>query len=134
MCSLQDGSLSWQWSLKTGYTISLVYIFALGLLIYDSLIHVATFSFSLSQAPQCEHAFCSACIHEWLTRQPTCPVDRNPITPNQLKPVPRILRNLLSRLMISCDNASHGCPAVVKLDMLQAHIQVHTHCQIRTDR
>ena len=32
------------------------------------------------QAPECEHAFCAACIKEWLNRQRTCPVDRNPIT------------------------------------------------------
>lgn len=51
----------------------------------------------LQQAPNCEHAFCSACIHEWLSRQPTCPVDRQTITPPQLRPVPRILRNLLYR-------------------------------------
>lgn len=75
--------------------------------------------FFSAQAPQCEHAFCSGCIHEWLTRQPSCPVDRNNITPNQLKPVPRITRNLLSRLYINCDNASFGCtglyPAVMCL-------------------
>ncbi|KAJ8320414.1 hypothetical protein KUTeg_002001 [Tegillarca granosa] len=64
------------------------------------------------QAPQCEHAFCGGCIQEWLTRQPTCPVDRNPITPNQLKPVPRILRNLLSRLQLTCDNAAYGCTVI----------------------
>ncbi|CAG5130714.1 unnamed protein product [Candidula unifasciata] len=75
------------------------------------------------QAPQCEHAFCSACIHEWLTRQPTCPVDRSAITPNQLKSVPRILRNLLSRLTISCDNKLHGCLVIVKLDALPSHLQ-----------
>ncbi|XP_059167222.1 E3 ubiquitin-protein ligase NRDP1-like [Physella acuta] len=75
------------------------------------------------QAPQCEHAFCSACIHEWLTRQPTCPVDRSAITPNQLKSVPRILRNLLSRLTICCDNKSYGCSVVMKLDALPNHLQ-----------
>ncbi|BFZ22120.1 hypothetical protein BsWGS_25159 [Bradybaena similaris] len=75
------------------------------------------------QAPQCEHAFCSSCIHEWLTRQPTCPVDRSAITPNQLKSVPRILRNLLSRLTISCDNKLYGCLAMVKLDSLPSHLQ-----------
>ena len=73
----------------------------------------------LLKAPQCEHAFCSGCIHEWLTRQPSCPVDRNNITPNQLKPVPRITRNLLSRLYISCDNASFGCTGkIVHVELL----------------
>ncbi|KAK2153764.1 hypothetical protein LSH36_287g05027 [Paralvinella palmiformis] len=79
------------------------------------------------QAPQCEHAFCASCINEWLTRQPTCPVDRNPITPNQLKPVPRITRNLLSRLFIACDNASYGCTSIIRLDMLQSHLQECEH-------
>ncbi|KAL3854653.1 hypothetical protein ACJMK2_013913 [Sinanodonta woodiana] len=74
----------------------------------------------LSQA----HAFCGSCIHKWLTRQPTCPVDRNPITPNQLKPVPH---NLLSRLQITCENAVYGCTAVIKLDMLAAHLSECEH-------
>lgn len=72
------------------------------------------------QAPACEHAFCSTCIHEWISRQPTCPVDRQSIT--QLRPVPRILRNLLSRLSITCDNSIYGCTAVVKLDALTNHL------------
>ncbi|KAF8767868.1 E3 ubiquitin-protein ligase NRDP1 like protein [Argiope bruennichi] len=73
------------------------------------------------QAPLCEHAFCKACINEWLSRQFSCPVDRQSITPNELKPVPRILRNLLSRLLIACTNASLGCTAVVKLERLEIH-------------
>uniref|UniRef100_A0A0A9YEL2 E3 ubiquitin-protein ligase NRDP1 n=2 Tax=Lygus hesperus TaxID=30085 RepID=A0A0A9YEL2_LYGHE len=72
------------------------------------------------QAPACEHAFCSACIHEWISRQPTCPVDRQSLT--QLRPVPRILRNLLSRLSITCENAIYGCQAILKLDALSSHL------------
>jgi hypothetical protein len=45
----------------------------------------------------CEHAFCNACISEWLRLRPTCPVDRLEFTHSQLKPVPRILKNLLAR-------------------------------------
>ncbi|XP_072940359.1 E3 ubiquitin-protein ligase NRDP1 isoform X1 [Epargyreus clarus] len=74
------------------------------------------------QAPACEHAFCRACITEWISRQPTCPVDRQAVTASQLRPVPRILRNLLSRLCTSCDNAPHGCIAVLKLDSLASHL------------
>lgn len=74
------------------------------------------------QTPSCEHAFCSSCISEWLTQQSTCPVDRNPVAQHQLRPVPRILRNLLGRLLIACDNASLGCAVVVRLDALPAHI------------
>ncbi|XP_039285975.1 E3 ubiquitin-protein ligase NRDP1 isoform X2 [Nilaparvata lugens] len=74
------------------------------------------------QAPTCEHAFCRACIIEWISRQPTCPIDRQTITSAQLRPVPRILRNLLSRLCIVCDNASYGCSAMIKLDSLATHL------------
>ncbi|CAG0918923.1 unnamed protein product [Notodromas monacha] len=72
-------------------------------------------------APVCEHAFCNGCISEWLTHQPTCPVDRQEITEAQLKPVPRILRNLLSRLQMACENSQHGCSALVKIDTQQSH-------------
>ncbi|KAH8018800.1 hypothetical protein HPB51_012190 [Rhipicephalus microplus] len=79
------------------------------------------------QAPQCEHAFCQGCICQWLSRQQTCPVDRQSITAAQLKPVPRILRNLLSRLQMSCDNAQFGCSAIVKLDCLTSHRETCEH-------
>ncbi|KAG1714583.1 E3 ubiquitin-protein ligase NRDP1 [Nymphon striatum] len=79
------------------------------------------------QAPQCEHAFCSSCIQKWLSQQNTCPVDRQNITFSQLKPVPRILKNLLSRLIISCDNTHCGCTEVVKLDQLRQHIEECEH-------
>lgn len=79
------------------------------------------------QAVACEHAFCRACITEWLSRQPTCPVDRNPITNSNLRAVPRILRNLLSRLNISCENAMYGCTLVLKLDTLATHIEECEH-------
>jgi len=35
---------------------------------------------------------------------------------------PRILRNLLSRLKIACENKEFGCTAVVRLDCLQSHL------------
>lgn len=79
------------------------------------------------QAPICEHAFCRECIQEWISRQPTCPVDRQNITSAQLRPVPRILRNLLSRLYITCDNASYGCTSVMKLDSLSSHLEECEH-------
>ncbi|PSN30920.1 E3 ubiquitin-protein ligase NRDP1 [Blattella germanica] len=79
------------------------------------------------QAPVCEHAFCRGCIQEWISRQPTCPVDRQAITSAQLRPVPRILRNLLSRLCITCDNASYGCTSVMKLDALTSHLEECEH-------
>jgi len=79
------------------------------------------------QAPACEHAFCAACITEWLSRQQTCPVDRQPIHTAQLKPVPRILRTLLAKLQVSCSNKEHGCGAVVRLELLASHTEECQH-------
>jgi len=78
-------------------------------------------------APECEHAFCADCIHEWLNRQQTCPVDRRSISIAELKPVPRILKNLLYRLEIHCDNEEYGCTTVVKLDILSMHLKECEH-------
>ncbi|KXJ28033.1 E3 ubiquitin-protein ligase NRDP1 [Exaiptasia diaphana] len=79
------------------------------------------------QAPSCEHAFCASCIHEWLNHQQSCPIDRRNLTPLQLKQVPRILKNLLSKLLISCDNNNFGCDAIVRLDSLNSHLSQCQH-------
>ncbi len=78
-------------------------------------------------APECEHAFCQPCISQWLARRPNCPVDRQPVQPKDLRPVPRILRNLLARLEVSCDNESSGCAVVCKLDLLSHHLKECEH-------
>lgn len=75
------------------------------------------------QAPECEHAFCSSCIHQWFKMQCICPIDRTPIQPKDLKPVPRILKNLLSKLKLKCDHAAYGCTAYVRLENLTSHSQ-----------
>lgn len=74
------------------------------------------------QTSACEHAFCRSCITEWMSREPICPVDRQPLTTANLRSVPRIMRNLLSRLCLSCENTTHGCTTVVKLDCLSTHL------------
>ena len=76
-----------------------------------------------TQAPHCEHAFCNACITQWFAQQQICPVDRTVVTLAHLRPVPRIMRNMLSKLQISCDNAGFGCVATLRLDQLQSHLK-----------
>lgn len=58
----------------------------------------------------------------WLESQQTCPVCRHsPITVHDLKPASRILRNLLSRLGMVCENAQLGCTKILKFDILTKH-------------
>ena len=59
---------------------------------------------------------------EWFSQQQTCPVDRSVVTVAHLRPVPRIMRNMLSKLQIACDNAVFGCSAIVRLDNLMSHL------------
>ena len=80
-------------------------------------------SLSPPQAPHCEHAFCNACITQWFAQQQICPVDRTVVTLAHLRPVPRIMRNMLSKLQISCDNAGFGCGATLRLDQLTSHLK-----------
>lgn len=82
------------------------------------------------QIKDCEHCFCGSCIEEWLKHQRVCPVDRTPVPPScegsslssALGPAPRILRNLLSRLRIKCENEVFGCQTVTHLEGLQLHL------------
>ena len=74
------------------------------------------------QGGGCEHAYCRSCIHEWLKTSESCPVDRNPLKPGLLQPIPRIVRNLLNHLQLRCDFRSAGCQQVVALEELEAHV------------
>ena len=49
-------------------------------------------------APNCEHAFCTDCIKEWLAQHQTCPLDRTPLEYRLMKTVPRIMKNMLGKL------------------------------------
>lgn len=74
------------------------------------------------QAADCEHAFCIECIQGWLNEHQTCPVDRTGLTQSDLKPPPRILRNIHKKLIIKCDNEEFGCTANIKLELLHTHL------------
>ncbi|XP_049631711.1 E3 ubiquitin-protein ligase NRDP1-like [Suncus etruscus] len=64
---------------------------------------------------------CSGVLKEPVLQ--TCPVDRSVVTIAHLRPVPRIMQNMLSKLQIACDNAVFGCSAVVRLDNLMFHLR-----------
>jgi len=76
----------------------------------------------------CEHAFCRSCIQHWLSvggeDAGSCPVDRQPVRTNELRPLPRLLKNMLSKLMVSCIYKEHGCKTLVKLEALDQHTSV----------
>ena len=76
------------------------------------------------QIRKCEHYFCKNCIDEWWKHKHACPVCRNRIPSVQdLIAPPRIVRNMLSRLELTCDYRMFGCTEIVRLDGLKSHLE-----------
>ena len=57
---------------------------------------------------ECQHVFCSSCIHRALTTRPQCPLCREPMDRALLRPSQPI-RALLDDLLVKCDSACYGC-------------------------
>ncbi|KAL2142800.1 hypothetical protein VTI28DRAFT_694 [Corynascus sepedonium] len=61
----------------------------------------------------CGHTFCAACINRALETQPTCPIDRQPISKTRdYRRLPLIVKDQLDRLKVKCPNkgCDHQCP------------------------
>lgn len=76
----------------------------------------------------CRHVFCSACIKTWLSNQKSCPHCRAPVHKKDLKSVVPLLKNIISKQKIYCDNKEEGCPEIVTLERLSSHAAV---CQFK---
>lgn len=72
---------------------------------------------------ECDHMFCNTCIRGWLQKEVLCPLDRQEIQVDQLRPAPRFCRSRLGSLKIRCSFESYGCTAVIQLDDLAVHEQ-----------
>lgn len=93
-------------------------------------------------ADVCEHFFCRTCILSWLacsetktynnnsnesdnneneTQQNKCPISGKQILSSELKTVPRIAKNLLSKLRLHCEFYSLGCEQIITYDQLKQH-------------
>ena len=58
----------------------------------------------------CEHCFCRGCITQWLQQgNSSCPVDREGLTLNTLKPLNRMTMQVLNKLNVYCKNYGEGC-------------------------
>ncbi|CAB4031368.1 E3 ubiquitin- ligase NRDP1, partial [Paramuricea clavata] len=70
-----------------------------------------------------DHIFCLAHISRHLHENShTCPVCRDPLTPETLRRPTGFLKNYLEDLKIKCDHHDRGCPDVVRLEDLQRHV------------
>lgn len=72
----------------------------------------------------CEHIFCEDCIYEHLScgiqSASSCPKCRRQV--ESLKPVPRLLNQLLDELGVDCPNKSAGCSSPLKRYTVNDHV------------
>ena len=82
--------------------------------------------------PCCQHIYCHTCITQWLTANPQCPLDREPLTPGQLNPIHRIVRNLIDKMVVQCVHRDLGCLFTGQLNTVNIHLD--TFCEYRAIR
>ena len=82
----------------------------------------------LKKPVQCqrnEHYFCTSCITQHLRRNQTCPLCMEELTLETLRPIPRVVADLLSQYDVPlCKNVQRGCKEVVEHQDLPFHHEV----------
>ncbi|CAL1707707.1 unnamed protein product [Somion occarium] len=71
----------------------------------------------------CSHTFCRECITTALSVSPTCPVDRSPLTVEDLILADPVVRNLVNELLVECPNKAAGCRDTPQRQLLDAHLR-----------
>ncbi|KAI9223940.1 WD40-repeat-containing domain protein [Blastocladiella britannica] len=70
----------------------------------------------------CHHSYCASCIAQSLEIDPYCPLCRRRVVPGDLHPN-LALASLISELPALCPYRALGCPAIVRLDVLEGHVR-----------
>lgn len=70
----------------------------------------------------CDHHFCEFCVRKWLkVGNNTCPTCRSELSIDQLKPMSRIIVNILGSLKLRCPNVKSGCTEIITYENLELH-------------
>lgn len=68
--------------------------------------------------PKCGHMFCTKCIHDWLSKNSSCPSCRVKVNKNSLGVVPIYIKNLINSLQVLCPN----CKNTFERQKLSSHM------------
>ncbi|KAL1682788.1 hypothetical protein EV122DRAFT_202974 [Schizophyllum commune] len=71
----------------------------------------------------CYHTFCRECIGRALAHSSHCPVDRSPLTSEDLVPASPIVIALLDELEVECIHRSAGCKTTCQRQSLASHLK-----------
>jgi hypothetical protein len=51
---------------------------------------------------KCSHIFCKKCIYEWVSVNPTCPVDRTPLSIKEVIQIDDFVKRLIGDFKVKC--------------------------------
>ena len=72
----------------------------------------------------CEHCFCRTCIARWLQEgNSSCPVDREGLTLDSLKPLNRMTMQVLNKLNVYCKNYAEGCVLMTSFENISKLVE-----------
>ncbi|KAH7913484.1 hypothetical protein BJ138DRAFT_1081557 [Hygrophoropsis aurantiaca] len=70
----------------------------------------------------CSHTFCHDCIAEAVKHSPQCPIDRSPLSLEDLLPANPIVKHLVDELIVECAQRSAGCTHTCQRQLLASHL------------
>ncbi|TFK23959.1 hypothetical protein FA15DRAFT_641849 [Coprinopsis marcescibilis] len=71
----------------------------------------------------CQHTFCRDCITQALSHAPQCPVDRSPLSVQDLGPTSTIVQSMVDELLVECVYKDEGCRYRGERQRLAAHLK-----------
>ncbi|KAF8623082.1 hypothetical protein AX15_006496 [Amanita polypyramis BW_CC] len=71
----------------------------------------------------CSHTFCYECIVSALSHAPQCPIDRSPLSEEELGAADSIVRALVDELMVECIHREQGCNHTCQRQLLPSHLR-----------
>jgi len=71
----------------------------------------------------CDHLFCRTCIRQALGNQNLCPIDRQPCSPHQLRPLDGLISRVWGGIQVKCGCHESGCVWTGSIADYSAHLE-----------
>jgi hypothetical protein len=92
---------------------------------------ICQYPFTEPMTTPCGHTFCKECLERALQVMKVCPIDRIPITMDQIRSADPIVRDIVNELRVKCPNHTQGCQVILSRQDVQHHLR--TSCSITTE-